>query len=88
MKAHINTISFKGKSEDYFGNVNSIGPRGVYDEAKRFQEAITMAYHRFQWLSKSNFINIERSIHRSILYVCCNLSITYSYGIYYFHTIL
>src|SRR6056300_1267253 len=35
------------QSEDYFGNVNSIGPRGVYDEAKRFQEAITMAYHRF-----------------------------------------
>jgi dTDP-glucose 4,6-dehydratase len=33
--------------EEYFGNVNTIGPRGVYDEAKRFQEAITMAYHRF-----------------------------------------
>lgn len=32
--------------EDYFGNVDSIGPRGVYDEAKRFAEAITMAYHR------------------------------------------
>ncbi len=32
--------------EDYYGNVNSIGPRGVYDEAKRFAEAITMAYHR------------------------------------------
>lgn len=31
--------------EDYWGNVNPIGPRGVYDEAKRFQEAITMAYH-------------------------------------------
>ena len=38
------------QSEDYFGNVNSIGPRGVYDEAKRFQEAITMAYHRFHGL--------------------------------------
>lgn len=36
--------------EDYFGNVNAIGPRGVYDEAKRFQEAITMAYHRFHGL--------------------------------------
>ncbi len=35
------------QSEDYWGNVNPIGPRGVYDEAKRFQEAITMAYHRF-----------------------------------------
>ena len=33
------------QSESYFGNVNPIGPRGVYDEAKRFQEAITMAYH-------------------------------------------
>lgn len=33
--------------EDYWGNVNPIGPRGVYDEAKRFMEAITMAYHRF-----------------------------------------
>ena len=34
------------QTEDYWGNVNPIGPRGVYDEAKRFQEAITMAYHR------------------------------------------
>ncbi|MCH8903859.1 MAG: SDR family oxidoreductase [Bacteroidetes bacterium] len=33
--------------EDYWGNVNPVGPRGVYDEAKRFQEAITMAYHNF-----------------------------------------
>ena len=38
------------QSEDYFGNVNSIGPRGVYDEAKRFQEAITMAYHTYHTL--------------------------------------
>jgi len=38
------------QTEEYFGNVNSIGPRGVYDEAKRFQEAITMAYHRFHGL--------------------------------------
>lgn len=36
--------------EDYWGNVNPIGPRGVYDEAKRFQEAITMAYHTFHGL--------------------------------------
>ncbi|SDZ80817.1 UDP-glucuronic acid decarboxylase family protein [Bizionia paragorgiae] len=36
--------------ETYYGNVNTIGPRGVYDEAKRFQEAITMAYHRFHGL--------------------------------------
>ena len=33
--------------EDYWGNVNPVGPRGVYDEAKRFSEAMTMAYHRF-----------------------------------------
>lgn len=38
------------QSEDYLGNVNAIGPRGVYDEAKRFQEALTMAYHRFHGL--------------------------------------
>jgi dTDP-glucose 4,6-dehydratase len=36
--------------EDYWGNVNPIGPRGVYDEAKRFAEAMTMAYHRFHGL--------------------------------------
>jgi len=38
------------QSESYWGNVNPIGPRGVYDEAKRFQEAITMAYHRYHGL--------------------------------------
>jgi dTDP-glucose 4,6-dehydratase len=38
------------QAEDYFGNVNAIGPRGVYDEAKRFQEALTMAYHSFHGL--------------------------------------
>lgn len=38
------------QTEEYWGNVNPIGPRGVYDEAKRFQEAITMAYHRFHGL--------------------------------------
>ncbi|KAA1244332.1 UDP-glucuronic acid decarboxylase family protein [Aquimarina sp. RZ0] len=35
------------QTEDYYGNVNTIGPRGVYDEAKRFQESITMAYHTY-----------------------------------------
>ncbi|MFQ5557613.1 MAG: UDP-glucuronic acid decarboxylase family protein [Acidimicrobiales bacterium] len=35
------------QTEDYWGNVNPVGPRGVYDEAKRFSEAMTMAYHRF-----------------------------------------
>jgi dTDP-glucose 4,6-dehydratase len=38
------------QNEEYWGNVNPIGPRGVYDEAKRFQEAITMAYHNFHGL--------------------------------------
>ncbi|MDH5603485.1 MAG: SDR family oxidoreductase [Cyclobacteriaceae bacterium] len=38
------------QTESYFGNVNPIGPRGVYDEAKRFQEAITMAYHTYHGL--------------------------------------
>jgi dTDP-glucose 4,6-dehydratase len=38
------------QTEEYLGNVNTIGPRGVYDEAKRFQESITMAYHRFHGL--------------------------------------
>ena len=38
------------QTENYYGNVNTIGPRGVYDEAKRFQESITMAYHRFHGL--------------------------------------
>src|SRR5918994_4356405 len=35
------------QTESYWGNVNPIGPRGVYDEAKRFAEAMTMAYHRY-----------------------------------------
>jgi dTDP-glucose 4,6-dehydratase len=38
------------QTEDYWGNVNPVGPRGVYDEAKRFQEAITTAYHSFHGL--------------------------------------
>jgi dTDP-glucose 4,6-dehydratase len=38
------------QTEEYYGNVNPIGPRGVYDEAKRFQEAITMAYHTYHKL--------------------------------------
>ena len=37
--------------EEYWGNVNPVGPRGVYDEAKRFAEAITMAYHRYHHLN-------------------------------------
>lgn len=38
------------QTEEYYGNVNPVGPRGVYDEAKRFQEAITMAYHTYHQL--------------------------------------
>jgi dTDP-glucose 4,6-dehydratase len=38
------------QTEDYWGNVNPVGPRGVYDEAKRFSEALTMAYHTFHGL--------------------------------------
>ncbi len=38
------------QAEDYWGNVNPVGPRGVYDEAKRFGEAMTMAYHRYHGL--------------------------------------
>ncbi len=38
------------QNEEYWGNVNPVGPRGVYDEAKRFQETITMAYHTFHGL--------------------------------------
>lgn len=39
------------QSEDYYGNVSPIGPRGVYDEAKRFAEAMTMAYHRYHGIA-------------------------------------
>lgn len=42
--------SVNPQPEEYWGNVNPVGPRGVYDEAKRFQEAITMAYHTFHQL--------------------------------------
>jgi dTDP-glucose 4,6-dehydratase len=43
--------SVSPQSEEYWGNVNPIGPRGVYDEAKRFAEAMTMAYHRYHGLN-------------------------------------
>src|SRR5690606_10267514 len=38
------------QTEDYWGHVNPVGPRGVYDEAKRFAEAMVMAYHRYHGL--------------------------------------
>ena len=43
--------SVRPQNEEYWGNVNPIGPRGVYDEAKRFAEAMTMAYHRYHGLN-------------------------------------
>ena len=45
------------QTEDYWGHVNPIGPRGVYDEAKRFQEALTMAYHTYHGL-KTRIVRI------------------------------
>lgn len=45
------------QNEDYWGNVNPIGPRGVYDEAKRYAEALVMAYHRFHSL-KTRIVRI------------------------------
>jgi len=45
------------QTEDYWGNVNPVGPRGVYDEAKRFQEALTMAYHTYHGL-KTRIVRI------------------------------
>ncbi|MFH2012820.1 MAG: UDP-glucuronic acid decarboxylase family protein [Pseudomonadota bacterium] len=45
------------QSENYWGNVNPVGPRGVYDEAKRFAEAITMAYHRYHGI-KTRIVRI------------------------------
>src|ERR671937_1692181 len=47
--------------EDYWGNVNPIGPRGVYDEAKRFAEAMTMAYHRYHKVN-SGIVRVFNSI--------------------------
>src|SRR5256885_6384825 len=51
--------------EEYWGNVNPIGPRGVYDEAKRFAEAMTMAYHRTH--------GVRSEEHTSELQSPCNL---------------
>jgi UDP-glucuronate decarboxylase len=49
------------QQEDYWGNVNPVGPRGVYDEAKRFAEAMTMAYHRFHGVD-TRIVRIFNSI--------------------------
>ncbi len=73
--------------EDYYGNVNCIGPRGVYDEAKRFAEAITMAYHRvhkidtkiariFNTFGKRMRINDGRVIPNFIYQALNNLPLT------------
>ena len=45
--------------EDYWGHVNPVGPRGVYDEAKRFAEAITMAYHRSHGLDVAHRAHLQ-----------------------------
>ena len=50
--------------EEYWGNVNPVGPRGVYDEAKRFAEAMTMAYHRYHGLD-TRIVRIFNSTSRS-----------------------
>src|SRR6266566_1895390 len=59
------------QKEDYWGNVNPIGPRGVYDEAKRFAEAITMAYHRYHRVDTKivRIFNTYGSQTRSFCYV-------------------
>jgi dTDP-glucose 4,6-dehydratase len=49
------------QQEEYWGNVNPVGPRGVYDEAKRFAEAMTMAYHRFHGVD-TRIVRIFNSI--------------------------
>ena len=53
------------QQETYWGNVNPIGPRGVYDEAKRFAEAMTMAYHRYHGLDTQDRADLQhlRSAH-------------------------
>ncbi len=51
------------QTEDYWGNVNPVGPRGVYDEAKRFAEAITMAYHRYHNIDTKNFLSHLLNCH-------------------------
>src|ERR671930_1085382 len=57
--------------EEYWGNVNPVGPRGVYDEAKRYAEAMTMAYHRQQGVSTRivRIFNTDGSQTRSFQYV-------------------
>lgn len=50
--------------EEYWGNVNPVGPRGVYDEAKRFQEAMTMAYHTFHGLETRIVRIFNTYVHR------------------------
>jgi dTDP-glucose 4,6-dehydratase len=47
------------QTEEYWGNVNPVGPRGVYDEAKRFMESITMAYHTFHQVETRIIQNIQ-----------------------------
>lgn len=75
------------QKETYWGNVNTIGPRGVYDEAKRFAEAITMAYHRYHRINTRIVrifntygprmrINDGRVVPNFIHQALCNKSLT------------
>ena len=60
------------QTEDYWGNVNPIGPRGVYDEAKRFAEAITMAYHRFHGMTHKAKNMAGRIVAGNKLFIMAN----------------
>ena len=53
------------QNEDYWGNVNPIGPRGVYDEAKRFAEAMTMAYHRTHGVDDAHRPHLQHATARA-----------------------
>lgn len=61
------------QSEEYYGNVNPVAPRGVYDEAKRFQEAMTMAYHTYHNLDTGSSGFLIRTAHACGLMMegCC-----------------
>src|SRR5438046_9667457 len=66
-RVHIPPVALRlvhPQPESYWGNVNPVGPRGVYDEAKRFAEAITMAYHRFHRLD-TRIVRIFNTYGRS-----------------------
>ena len=61
------------QTEDYWGNVNPIGSRGVYDEAKRFAEAMTMAYHRYHKM-ETRIVRIFNTFIRECHRVCKSMT--------------